>query len=201
MQIDMPWLELSQRYVKPGHRYMYLISGNLLGLDHREVDAFGERLAEDSRTVTTEELRLLAQGGWQERITSVWLAGMDLRTELRPLIADMLSTDNEPGPAQGCSFALARFATPDDAVILTDYLDSALQVRGFGQDWALGALLHIDDRNRTDNAAGFVAPDGPWDRWTTQVNPVDRQYTNPEAEKARMDELCEFAERYMSRLG
>lgn len=201
MEAEPPWRELSARYVKPGHRYRYLTSGNLLGLDHREVDAFGERLAEDSRVVTTEELRLLAEGGWQERITSVWLAGMDRRTELRPLVSRMLSTDDYPGPLQGCSFALARFATPDDANVLADYLDRALQVRGFGQGWALGALLHVDEANGTANAGRFLVPDGPWDRWTTKVNPVDRQYTNPEAEKARLDKLCAFADRYMSRPG
>src|SRR6266508_4324505 len=49
---------------------------------------------------------------------------------------------------------LASFGTPQDAAVLTQYLDHYLpqaQLR-YDQPWALGALLHIDERLR-NNAA------------------------------------------------
>jgi hypothetical protein len=199
MPADPSSHDLSERFVKPGHRYRYLIAGGLLQLHPAAADVFGQRLAQDSRAVTTDELRLLAEGGWQDRMTAAWMAGMDRRTQLRPLIADMLLSDNEPGPKQGCCFALARFATLADAGLLANYLDNALQVPGFGADWALGALLHLDRVNATAVAARFLGPGGPWQRWIAEINPIASQYTTAESERTRLDQLCAFADRFTSR--
>jgi hypothetical protein len=105
--------------------------------------------------VTDDELRLLFKGWWRQRLTAAWLAGVDLRTELRPLIAELLLADELLSAGQGYCFALARFGTVPDAEILAAYLDRHLSERGGHQDWALGALLYLDAQHGATRAARF----------------------------------------------
>jgi hypothetical protein len=129
VEIDPEVAEVARRYVMPGHRYMYLVAGNLRGLAEPALREFGQRLAQDAREVTDDELRLLFKGWWRERLTGAWLAGMDYRVQLRPLIADLLLADELVSAGQGYCFALARFGSAEDAEILVAYLERYQSVR------------------------------------------------------------------------
>ncbi len=191
--IDPEVAEVAQRYVLPGHRFMYLVAGNLRSLGDPALREFGQRLAQDAREVTDIELRLLFQGGWRERLTGAWLAGMDYRVQMRPLIADLLLADELVSAGQGYCFASARFGTAEDAGILIAYLDRYLSVFGGHQDWALGALLYLDAKHGTDRAAPFLTPGGPWDQWTV-IGKVSTTYTNPPSTQRMLTELCAFGD-------
>src|SRR6266545_4556402 len=117
----------------------------------------------DARQIATDELRVLLESdNWQDRITAAWLAAFDRRAELHDEIAEHLQSDDDMiGVVQGCSFALARFGTADDAATLAAYLDRALAEPGFSQPWALGALLYLDTQLGT--AARFLTPGGAWE--------------------------------------
>jgi hypothetical protein len=185
---------VAQRYVMPGHRFMYLVAGNMLGLGGQTRVQFGVRLAKDARDVTDNELRVLFTGGWRERLTAAWLAGMDRRVQLRGLIMDLLLEDELVSAGQGYCFALARFGTAQDADVLVAYLDRYLPVFGGHRAWALGALLYLDTQHGTNHAAPFLTPDGPWDQWVAMGRSAT--YTNPESEHRKLTELCAFVEAY-----
>ncbi len=143
----------------------------------------------DARQIATDELRVLLESdNWQDRITAAWLAAFDRRSELHDEIAEHLQSDDDMiGVVQGCSFALARFGTADDAATLAAYLDRALAEPGFSQPWALGALLYLDTQLGT--AARFLTPGGAWDQWC-QATRVSAEYTNPRTEQDRITRLC-----------
>lgn len=54
---------------------------------------------------------------------------------------------------------------PDDAAILSDYLDKYLPRIDcfYDQHWAIGALLHLDSRLGASRASRFLDPEGLWD--------------------------------------
>ncbi|MFI2297634.1 DUF6000 family protein [Actinacidiphila glaucinigra] len=62
---------------------------------------------------------------------------------------------------------LATFATPADADLPAAYLDRYRRRPdlSYDQTAAMGALLHLDAELRSDRAARFPAPDGPWRQW------------------------------------
>jgi Family of unknown function (DUF6000) len=185
--------EVARRYVKPGHRFMYLVAGNLLGLNEYERETFGRRLAEDAREVTNDELDALFQGWWQERLTAAWLVGVDLRTDYRRSIAELLLDDEYPSAGQGYCFALARFGTAADAEILVAYLERYMPVFGGHQDWATGALMYLDTQLGTSRATPFLTPGGPWDQRFKQ-GWADSTYSGPQRMHGQLAQLCAFAE-------
>ena len=93
---------------------------------------------------------------------------------------------------QGYCVALARFATAADAELLAAYLDTYLPQldKRYDQDWALGALLHLDAQLKTSYATPFLGEDGPWQRWnTTEMTPGEL--------RQMIDQLCAIADEYM----
>jgi len=166
------------RYVRPGGRYLKLLHGNFLRhLTERERDAFVASLIADARQATVPELTVLLEGEWRARLTGAVLAGIARRTSLRKRIVALLLASELVYAGQGYCYALASFGTPEDADLLTQYLDRYLpqpQLR-YDQPWALGALLHIDQTLRTDHAARFTVHDGLWWHWAEAAHgtPVD----------------------------
>jgi hypothetical protein len=93
---------------------------------------------------------------------------------------------------QGYCFALASFGTPQDAGLLSEYLDRYLpqtELR-YDQPWALGALLHIDRKLGTRHAARFMTDDGLWQRWAIATQ---GSVTDPGDYRRRIGAMCELA--------
>lgn len=178
-------------YVRPGRRYLKLLHGNFLSLPGDERKAFVESLTAAACRATTQELTLLLEGEWRARLTAAVLAGLTQRAVLRDRIGTLLLDSELTYSGQGYCFALASFGTSQDAGLLSEYLDRYLpqtQLR-YDQPWALGALLHIDQKLGAHHAARFMTVDGPWQRWAeaTQgpvVDPRDYQH--------RIDTMCEL---------
>ena len=77
--------------------------------------------------------------------------------------------------------------------MLAQYLQRYLpqtQLR-YDQQWAFGALLHIDEKLGTGHAQQFTGDDGLWHRWATGCSgaPID-----PDRYRCLIGELCALAE-------
>jgi hypothetical protein len=155
------------RYVRPGGRYLKLLHGNFLRLAEPERTHFVQALTSAARQATTRELTVLLEGEWRARLTGSVLAGLTRRWALRDRIGSLLLASELVYAGQGYCYALASFGGPEDAALLTSYLDRYLpqtQLR-YDQPWALGALLHVDNKLGTRHAVRFLAADGPWQQW------------------------------------
>jgi len=179
---DPELLDLIDRYVNPevgdSRRYSKLLHGNFVWMPERA--AFLRDLVDAARRITDHELGVLLESEWRSRITAAWLIGVDRRDQFRARLGELLIESRLVFAGQGYCFALARFGTGADAEVLADYLDRYLRpgVR-YNQDWAMGALQHID----ADHAARFA---GPWQQWADPAAIV---------EKERMDTLCALVDR------
>lgn len=192
---DPELLEAVNKYVmvpegaKP-KRYMKLLGGNFVGLPPSERPTFLRLLVDAAEEVTDHELGVLLESDWRSRITAAWLIGVSRRSQFRPVLRELLLASTLVFAGQGYCFALARFGTAEDAEILVAYLNRYLPPpdRNYTQDWALGALQHIDATLSTRYAAQFTQPDGLWQHWATRygADAIDQ--------KARIDDLCSLVE-------
>jgi hypothetical protein len=194
---DAELMAAIRRYVTPQAgglvRYMKLLHGNFLALGEDERGHFLRELGSSARQVSDRELAILLEGGWRERLTASWLIGLDRREQFRDQIGQLLLASEMGYAGQGYCLALARFATPDDAGLLASYLDAYLpQVDNrYDQDWALGAILHIDTVLGTGQTARFLTDGGLWQQWR-------RDEETPDELRAMMRRLCSAADEAMS---
>jgi hypothetical protein len=153
---------------------------------------FGQQLARAARQISDRELATLLGGEWRSRLTAAWLTGLDRREQFRDQIGELLLASQDVYAGQGYCLSLARLATAADADLLAAYLDAYLPQldKRYDQDWALGALLHLDVKLGTDRAARFLTDGGPWQQW--------RQTEQAPAElHAWIDQLCSAADECM----
>lgn len=172
--------------------HLKLLHGNFATLSAPERGAFLRQLVAEAGQVTDRELADLLESDWRSRITAAWLIGVSRRGHFRGRIGALLVASELVFAGQGYCFALARLGTAADAEILVAYLDRCLHrpdLRG-DQDWALGALLHIDAGLATGYAAQFMRPGGAWERWAC-ANPAGA--TDPQQ---RIATLCGLVQEY-----
>ena len=198
MPDDPESLALVRRYVVWGsgrsgtRRYWRLLGVNPLREDRPDREAFNAALAEDARNITDADLSLLLELEWRARLTAAWLIGLDRRTRFRRRLGDLLLDSELVHAGKGYCFALARFAEREDADILAAYLDRYLPRVDchYDQVWAIGALLHLDDRFASGHAERFLAPDGLWHQSAfAQIE--------PDVGKCATKALCDFADQIM----
>ncbi|MEW9530820.1 DUF6000 family protein [Microbispora sp. NPDC049125] len=181
------------RYVRPrigkAPRYLELLHGNFLALTEKVRVRFGRKLVASARQATDDDLALLLDGEWRSRLTAAWLIGVDHRTQFRERLGMMLLESELVYSGQGYCFALARFADEASAGHLVTYLDRYLPDPQcyYNQDWAMGALLHLDAQMGTDRARRFFEPSGLW---------VGSAFgrLDPAELKAQIDALCSFVD-------
>lgn len=151
--------------------------GNFVRLSSPENTAFLRNLRRDAQRISDEELTFLLQpgrmGNWRPRLVAAHLIGIDRRTQFRDVIGDLLLAGGVDLSGQGCCFALAAFGTDSDTKILTAYLDRFLPrnlypPRNDLQDWAMGALVHLDAQLNTSHAEQYLG-DGLWDRFSANA--------------------------------
>lgn len=169
-----------RRYVNPEaggiERYGWLLHGNFVTMDKTARTPFLQQLARSAWQASDHELATLLASEWRSRLTASWLIGLDRREQFRDRIGELLLASELTYAGQGYCVALARFATAADAELLAAYLDTYLPQldQRYDQDWALGALLHLDQQLSTNRAARFLTDDGLWQRWNrTQKTPAE----------------------------
>ncbi len=191
---DPELMEAIRRYVTPGEgavrRYLKLLGGQFARHDEPDKATFLRALVEDAHQITDHELGVLLDCEWRSRITAAWLIGISHRDQFRERLGTMLLASELVYAGQGYCFALARLGTERDAEILTAYLDHYLPRDDcqYDQPWALGALLHIDERLGANHATRFLQPDGLWQQWA-------QGRFGPEVQKKRIDELSSYVDK------
>ena len=90
--------------------------------------------------------RMLEARGWRERLSAAWFIGLLKIEGFEARISDLLIRSETCFAGQGYCFALARYGTTSSAQTLQAYLSTYLPVgdRIYDQEWALGALHHLD---------------------------------------------------------
>ncbi|MFI5474567.1 DUF6000 family protein [Streptomyces cacaoi] len=173
-------------------RYLDLLHGSFVRLPAEERTQFLQTLGRDSRSVTDAELDFMLQPNWRSRITAAWMIGLDRREQFRARIGGLLLASELTYAGQGYCIALALLGTTEDAALLTAYLDRYLRRPDcrYDQEWALGALLHLDGALGTTHAAGFLEPNGLWSQWTEGRN------RPPERLRQYIGEMCVLADEY-----
>jgi hypothetical protein len=191
---DPELLAAVRRYVNAGPatqpgRYQKLLDGNALVMNSTDRTGFEHAIGHDARQVTDHELSTLLDSEWRSRLTAAWLIGLDRRTQFRDRLGATLLDSELVYAGQGYCLALARFETATDADILCAYLDKYLPQldRYYEQHWAIGALLHLDERLGSKHADRFLAPGGLWDRSVTSRN-------DPAEQHRHLARLCAFAD-------
>lgn len=187
-------LALIHRYVTPGRRYLKL-GGPLSRMTEPERAKFIRDLGEAAAAITPRELTILLEGGWRERKTAAWLIAVARRTEFRERLGEMLLASEVCFAGTAYCVAFAMFATPADGDVLVAYLDRYLRRPDlyYDQPAAIGALLHLDDQLRADQAARFVAEDGLWHQWIDGP-PRKKHHGTPDNYRKGISQFCDFAE-------
>lgn len=172
----------------PPGRYLELLHGNVMRLRGADRARFMHALGGDARHITDGELGMLLDSEWRARLTAAWLIGLDRRTHFRGRLGEALLDSQHVYAGQGYCLALARFETTADADLLCAYLNRYLPRADcdYDQDWAIGALLHLDERLTENRAARFLAPGGPW-----QHSAMSKR--DPAEQHRMVSRLCAFA--------
>ncbi|MYQ45046.1 hypothetical protein GTW40_08240 [Streptomyces sp. SID4985] len=184
--------QLVRQYVTPGRRYLKL-GGSLLRMSGPERAEFARSLGEDAGKISDAGLGVLLGGSWRERKTAAWLIAVAGRTEFRERLGELLLASEGPYAGRAYCVALAGFGTAADAGLLVAYLDRYLGRPDlpYDQPAALGALLLLDARLRSDRAARFLTPDGLWERWLDGMPGTD--LGSPAHQRDFIEQLCDFA--------
>ncbi|HEV3172483.1 MAG TPA: DUF6000 family protein [Actinocrinis sp.] len=156
-----------RRYVVAGDgkikRYLHLLGGNFTRtMSEGERAAFLQALHTPAREISDKELEALLESEWRSRLTASWLIAIGRRERFRGWLAELLLASELVYAGEGYCLALARFGTDQDAAVLAAYLDRYPAAQyAYNQDWALGALLHIDQVRGSSHAAEYSASDWP----------------------------------------
>jgi hypothetical protein len=105
--------------------------------------------------------------GWRELLTGSWFCGLKGWQKFTDVIGQYLVESGTCYAGQGYCFALACFATEDSAAYLVKYLDTYLpQLElDYDQQWALPALMWIDEQRGTHHSHPFLEPGGLWEQY------------------------------------
>jgi len=137
---------------------------------------FQWRLRRAGRRAPAEELAVLLEAGWRERLTATWLVAAGRRADVRQVIERNIRGGDLSGYRWSYCPALACLGTGADARILVAYLDRALSLAPEedesvdSEPQALATLMYLDQRLGTDHARRFLVDGGPWERWPGSVD-------------------------------
>jgi hypothetical protein len=134
---------LRETFIRP---YYQLLNANLIRVC-KDDSSFPMRVAEAARTISDQEIeRLLNVREWRGRLTVAWHIGLTRRSNFVPRIAELLLASEVVYAGEGYSLALGLIGGETCAAHLRAYLNKYLPLRGrfYDQEWAIGALTHIE---------------------------------------------------------
>ena len=142
--IDPEIRALRETFVRPFS--LRLLHGNFVHAERADGDHFRQELASAARTISGDQIaRLLTEGGW-DRLCAAWFTGLSKRANLIPSIGNLLLASEAVYAGQGYCAALGLVGSEECAHLLHSYLETYLPLNGrvYDQDWAIGALAHIE---------------------------------------------------------
>lgn len=157
------------RWVKPF--YMQILHGNYAGeRDEEQRERFTARVREALGDITPKIASRLIADTWRGSITGSWFAGLGGLVECRDQVGARLVASQTCFAGQAHAFAMACFADDASAEFLVEYLNIYLRQPEceYDQDWAMPALMWVDEQRGSERAQAFVAPGGLWDAFTAE---------------------------------
>ena len=150
--------------------YLEILHGNFTGLQGIKRKRFISGVNEARSRIDESVIeKLLLSDDWRERIMGGWFAGLMQWDKFGPQIGELLLESNRTYAGQGYCFALGRFADDTSVEYLVRYLDKYLvhQECFYDQDWAIAALMWVDERRRTKHSEKYLPPNGLWEQFVT----------------------------------
>ena len=137
--------------------YLHLLNANFLRRSatgpllatktEDEYAAVRAQIAVAARDISDEQIRaLLTDRGWRNRLVAGWLVGLSKRAVFVDEIAALLLASEQPYVGQGYCVALGLVGDDQCRRHLRAYLSKYLPLNGrfYDQEWAIGALAHIE---------------------------------------------------------
>lgn len=177
--------------------YMGVLHGNCArGLwDPEEQAAFALRAQQQLKKVTANVISQLLAGYWREAIVGSWFAGLARQMECRDEIGELLVASKTCFAGQAHAFALACFADERSAQYLVEYLDIYLRKLDciYDQNWAMPALVWVDETLGTSHAKPFLVKDGLWETFIAGCG-VTTESWQLDNSKSRLNRCMLFCE-------
>lgn len=172
---DLELIAAVDRYVMPGQRYLELLHANFWRRPGSERDDFLADLRADGARITDRELAVLLSSEWRSRLTASWLIAAGKRVEFVRALGDLLMASALTYQGQGFCVALAAIGDAPSAECLGAYLERWLpEVESrYDQEWAMAALVIIDERSGSSDAQRFLVPGGLWATWIRGQTDLD----------------------------
>jgi hypothetical protein len=118
-----------------------------LGRPESELSAIRAQIVVAAKTISDEQLKkLLSIREWRGRLVAGWLVGLSKRAAFVDEIADILLASEMVYAGQGYCVALGLIGDDKCRNHLRAYLSKYLPLSGrfYDQQWAIGALVHIE---------------------------------------------------------
>jgi hypothetical protein len=155
-----------------------------------EMTAVRTQIVSAARVISYEQIHaLLSDREWRGRLVAGWLVGLSMRTDFIDPIADLLLASKQPYSGQGFCVALGLIGNDKSRQYLREYLAKYLPLDGrfYDQDWAIGALTHIEKKSPQE----FLAQE----LWTEGERTMDSSQGI-----ARFASLVEFIDAHRMRI-
>lgn len=185
-----------EQFVRPV--YLSLLHANfawhtelhMRGQSEADVAAIRARIARGAREISDEQIaQLLADREWRGRLVAAWFVGLSRRLAFIDQIGALLLASELTYSGQGFCVALGLIGGDACRNHLREYLSQYLPLRGrfYDQEWAIGALAHIE-RTR------------PEEYLLTELWADERNRMNPSGAIQRFSELVAYLDRHQMRV-
>lgn len=136
---------LRNTFVRPF--YLSLLHANFRRPDRADGSGIRQAIVNAANTISDEQIeRLLIEREWRGRLCAAWFIGLSKRTRFVNLIGKLLLASEMVYSGQGYCVALGLVGGEHCAGLLRSYLNAYLPLNGrvYNQNWAIGALAHIE---------------------------------------------------------
>lgn len=141
------WFDKALRDVFVRPFYLQLLHGNFTRADEPDGSGFRHALSNAASAISDDQIeKLLADPEWRGRLCAAWFAGLNKQGSFIPAIGERLLASEMVYAGEGYCMALGLIASDECARLLRSYLNTYLPLNGrvYNQDWAIGALAHIE---------------------------------------------------------
>ena len=139
--------------------YILLLHANFLDEPASFKVKFSKDLLSAVESIPDEVLlQWINSGAWREALTSSWIIGILKAEQFFEKIKNKLLDSETCYAGQGYCLAMAQFGSKSASEVLVQYLNKYLPAmeRQYDQEWAIGSLVWLDKKMKTENANVFL---------------------------------------------
>jgi Family of unknown function (DUF6000) len=176
--------------------YRDVLGGNFLALSDEDLREFEEQSIIASRSIKPQIVEALLLGHWRESMMGAWYVAIKRLTQFKDLVGGLLLASERCYAGQTCAIAMAMFGDSGSVKLLQRYLDHFLTEVDcyYDQDWAMSALIWIDECQRTAFASPYLSENGLWNDFISNKLPgtwdINRSYRHFEAVMSFVSQLA-----------